>query len=143
MCPKYLRPRLAVLELSGSTSSVVQEFSLILSRPVSRREWAEERLGESCEACYPLSGLFLNVLLLPTPQATTCSHAQFQTHKHCRLWSNWNDIYFLKRESCDGELKRKCLIATLTIHVRGSRRRIVTMTGSPTLHLPPSTSFLC
>lgn len=93
MCPKYLRPRLTVLELSDSSSSGVQGFSLILSRPVSRRERAEERLREARGACYPPSGLLLNASLLPTPQPTTRSHARFQTHKHCRLWSNWHDIF--------------------------------------------------
>lgn len=136
MCPKCLRPRLAVLALSDSSSAVVQECSLILSRPVRSRERAEERLRESCGACYPLSGLFLHVSLLPTPQPSTHSHTQFQTHKRRRLWSNWHDV-FLKRESCARELKRKILTVTFTIYVRGSRRRIVTMARPPTLHILP------
>lgn len=72
MCPKFLRPRLAVLELSDSSSSGVQGFSLILSRPVSRRERAEERLREARGACYPPSGLLLNASLLQVGHIDGC-----------------------------------------------------------------------
>lgn len=118
MCPKYVKPRLEVLDVSDSSSLEVEAFSLIFSHPVDRREKAST--GEDLR---PLSGLLLTIS--HTPNLPTIPSPQLQTQRHLRLWSDWQNILKEReRRGPQGEIPGSHAYNLF----RGSKRRRVAMT---------------